>query len=100
MSNTGYLITGKHLHYLLTFLNSKFIEYSFRRFYSVSLGEKGLRWLAQYMEKLPIIQPTKEIEQNLSKLLDINNYNEIDKFIYHLYNLTNEEIELIEKSIK
>ncbi|WP_172919331.1 Eco57I restriction-modification methylase domain-containing protein [Capnocytophaga canis] len=100
VSNTGYLITGKHLHYLLTFLNSKFIEYSFRRFYSVSLGEKGLRWLAQYMEKLPIIQPTKEIEQNLSKLLDINNYNEIDKFIYHLYNLTNEEIELIEKSIK
>jgi len=38
VSNTGYLITGENLDYLILFLNSKFIEFIFKKFYSVSLG--------------------------------------------------------------
>ena len=49
ISNTGYLITGQNLNYLILFLNSKVIEVAFRQFYSISLGEKGLRWLSQYV---------------------------------------------------
>ena len=54
VSNTGYLITGNDLEYLILFLNSKFVEFIFKSFYSVSLGGSGIRWLAQCIENLPI----------------------------------------------
>lgn len=43
ISNTGYLITGNNIEYLLVFLNSKFIEFSFRRFYCIVLVETATR---------------------------------------------------------
>ena len=99
VANTGYLLTGGHLKYMLALLNSKLIEFSFRRFYSISLGSEGLRWLAQYVENLPIVKPTEESENRIITLLDEKNLEEIEKFIYTLYGLTEDEIALISSSV-
>jgi hypothetical protein len=95
MLQTGYIIVGNHLNYLLALLNSKFTELSFRKFYSIELGGSGLRWLKQYVENLPIPIPTIEIEQKIEKLLHEQKYSEIDRLIYEIYNLDKEEIEFI-----
>ena len=89
ISNTGYLITGENLEYLILFLNSKFIEFIFKKFYSVSLGGTGIRWLAQCIENLPI------------PLCRDNNYlklqteEEIENYIYETFDIDQEEINLI-----
>jgi len=89
VSNTGYLITGENLDYLILFLNSKFIEFIFKKFYSISLGGTGIRWLAQCIENLPI------------PLCQDNNYlklqteEEIENYIYETFDIDQEEINLI-----
>jgi len=89
VSNTGYLITGENLDYLILFLNSKFIEFIFKKFYSVSLGGTGIRWLAQCIENLPI------------PLCQDNNYlklqteEEIENYIYETFDIDQEDINLI-----
>jgi hypothetical protein len=97
---TGYIIVGESLKYLLSFLNSKFIEYVFRKFYSIELGGNGLRWLKQYVENIPIPKPTKEIEQQIESLIHNKDYHAIDKLIYKIYGLNEDEISLTENNQK
>lgn len=53
--NTAYLIVGKNLKYLIAFLNSNFITYAFKKYYSGGgLGKNGLRYIRNFVEKLPI----------------------------------------------
>ncbi|MGI5845960.1 MAG: Eco57I restriction-modification methylase domain-containing protein [Alphaproteobacteria bacterium] len=94
ISNTAYLLTGKHLHYLLRFLNSKIIEFVFRNYYSISMGT-GLRWLNQYVITLPIIIPSKEVEKELLSLSELN----IEKYIANLYHLSDSEMQFISDSV-
>ena len=89
VSNTGYLITGKNLDYLILFLNSKFIEFAFKKFYSVSLGGSGIRWLAQCIENLPI-----PLCQD-SNYLKLQTEEEIENYIYETFDIDQEEINLI-----
>ena len=89
VSNTGYLITGKNLEYLILFLNSKIIEFVFKKFYSVSLGSTGIRWLAQCIENLPI-PFVKDTDYEKLKTEE-----EIEKYVGLAYNLSQEEINLI-----
>lgn len=92
---TGYIIVGDNLNFLLTFLNSKLLEWAFRRYYSIELGGSGLRWLKQYVEILPI--PKNHIKENdLETFLQSKEYDKIDKLIYSIYGLTEEEINFIE----
>lgn len=100
VANTGYLLTGKHLKFLLALLNSKLIEFSFRQFYSITLGTEGLRWLAQYVENLPIVKPTELSRNRIITLLDEKNLQEIEWFVYTLYGLTEDEIAFISSSAK
>lgn len=89
ISNTGYLITGDDLEWLNIILNSKFIENCFRKFYSISLGETGLRWLSQYIINLPIIKPSSSTQiENLTEE-DVNNY------LFRIYGLSDNEINAI-----
>ncbi len=92
---TGYIIVGKHLNYLLAFLNSKLIEWVFRKFYSIELGGSGLRWLKQYIENLPIPKPNQISENKLKSLLLLKEYNKIDEYIYEIFKLNPEEINFI-----
>ena len=89
VSNTGYLITGNDLEYLILFLNSKFVEFIFKSFYSVSLGGSGIRWLAQCIENLPI-PFVKDSDYKKLKTEE-----EIEKYIYKKYDLSEEEINYI-----
>ena len=107
VSNTGYIVTGKDIKYLFALLNTKFIEFCFRNFYSISMGATGVRWLSQYISNLPIVKPF-ESAQHLVNLIDkiielkTNNYDtsmlekEIDDIVYSSYGITEEEIKIIE----
>ena len=39
ISNTAYMVTGKNIDSLILLLNSKLIEYAFKKYYSISLGK-------------------------------------------------------------
>ena len=89
VSNTGYLITGKNLKYLILFLNSKVVEFVFKKFYSVSIGDIGIRWLAQCIENLPIPLCKNE------KYLNLRTEQDIETYVCDIYCLEQEEINYI-----
>ena len=114
-SNTAYLMTGEKLKYLLGCLNAKPIETIFRKFYvGGKLGGKGIRYLSNTLEKLPIPKPSPEQEQQMTQLVDEmialhqaqNSANQlpqiaaldekINQLVYQLYDLTPAEINIIE----
>ena len=87
-SNTAYLITGKHLDYLLKMLNSKIVEYAYKTYYATMLGSTGLRWLSQHINQLPIPIYKNTFEQNDIK---DGNVDDIDSRIANLYGLSIDE---------
>ena len=87
VSNTGYILTGPDLEYLTACLNSKIIEFCFRRFYSTSMGKAGMRWLYQYVINLPI--PSKDTS------CDFEN---IENVLIKAFHLTQEEVSWINES--
>ncbi len=73
--NTAYLIVGKNLKYLIAFLNSNFITYAFKKYYSGGgLGKNGLRYIRNFVEKLPIKPYENEIylEDKVTEILATN----------------------------
>lgn len=93
---------------LLTILNSKLFAWYTHKKYWVPDHPKHLSLKKANMEKLPIVPRTEEQKTELSNLarqildasdshrtLDIET--EIDRLIYHLYELTPREIDSIEK---
>jgi type II restriction/modification system DNA methylase subunit YeeA len=110
--NTSYFIVGERLKYLLGLLNSKLIKFCFINFYQ-SGGIEGEITL-QALEKIPISIPKKNIEEKISKITeDIFNMkkqnpaadstsleSEIDHLVYELYGLSEEEIAVVEDSVK
>ena len=111
INQTCYFIQNDN-PYLLGILNSKLIFYYMQSLAS-SLGDGAFRWIKQYIEKLPIPKITKSnqalcdeivalVEQILeSKAKDSSSdtgklESKIDKLVYNLYNLTNEEINMID----
>ena len=93
ISNTGYLITGNNLSYLIKLLNSKIVEYAYKCFYGTLLGDKGLRWLSQHIVKLPI--PLYEDTTMQKQIINSNDSNIIEMYICKLYGLNVKEIEYI-----
>jgi adenine-specific DNA-methyltransferase len=117
---TAFLMTGSHLRYLCGLLNSKPVELFFKQYYAGGgLGEEGYRYKKAFLEKLPIPPITSEnrslvrrIELLVSRILarkrllarkrrnphastrDLEGA--IDELVYRLYDLTDDEIRLIE----
>ena len=104
---------GKNLKYLLAILNSKLGEWYFNQITTTS-GMGTNRWKKYKIELLPI-KDIPETEQQpiitlVEKILAIKKATpsvstveleaEIDKLVYGLYGLTDEEINIIEQSIK
>ncbi|TLD83270.1 hypothetical protein LS70_005865 [Helicobacter sp. MIT 11-5569] len=98
--------------YLCALLNSRLIYFYMQQIAS-SLGEGAFRWIKQFIEKLPIVKITKSNQQIadsivalVDKILSIKAKDsttntsklesEIDNLVYKLYNLTNEEIKIVE----
>ncbi|MGT0086783.1 type IIG restriction enzyme/methyltransferase [Helicobacter pylori] len=111
---TSFILTGEHLRYLLGMLHSKLITFAFKTFYAGGgLGESGYRYKKAFIERLPIPQITEKNQELADKITDgakailkakekdpkANTQElekEIDALVYQLYNLTDEEIKIIE----
>ncbi|GAA8399040.1 class I SAM-dependent DNA methyltransferase [Helicobacter pylori] len=111
---TSFILTGEHLRYLLGMLHSKLITFAFKTFYAGGgLGESGYRYKKAFIERLPIPQITPKNQELAHKITDCAERilkskekdpkantqeleKEIDALVYQLYNLTDEEIKIIE----
>ena len=96
-------------YYLMGILNSKAIK-----FFLITIAETSgmgtTRWINEHIKNFPIPSPDKENEKNLinsvkkmiqatheNKIESVDKINEeIDKLVYKLYDLTPEEIDLVE----
>jgi hypothetical protein len=87
--NTSYILTGKHLDYLIHWLNSPTIAWIFKNFYASGLGGKGYRYLKQFIENLPIPLP------NNNDNIDNIKYNDDDTLIQKRLGLNSQEIKFI-----
>ena len=108
-NNTIYMISGEDLKYINGVLNSKIIEWYFPLI-TPRLGEKGQRFFKIFTENIPIPKISEKEQQPIVSLVDkilqtkAKNPNadtsgferQIDLLVYKLYNLTEEEINLIE----
>jgi type II restriction/modification system DNA methylase subunit YeeA len=112
---TAFLMTGKNLKYIIGLLNSNPVAFIFKTFYAGGgLGDEGYRYKKAFLEQLPLPPLTpqnqplaNQIVQLVDKILKVKNQNpeadtsqlerEIDKLVYKLYGLTEEEIKLIEE---
>ncbi len=112
---TSFILTGEHLRYLLGMLHSKLITFAFKTFYAGGgLGESGYRYKKAFIERLPIPKITPQNQELARKITDCAEAileakekdpkantqkleKEIDALVYQLYNLTDEEIKIIEE---
>ena len=115
--DTTRILTGKNLTYLLGILNSTFFLFAFKNYYAGGhLGSKGDRFKSEFMKSFPIPPITEanqglvaEIENKVDEIIaakdadpnaDTSNLeNEIDKLVYGLYDLTDDEIAIVEGSV-
>jgi adenine-specific DNA-methyltransferase len=113
VSNTAYIMTGTHLRYLLGYLNSRLNEITYSRWYCTKLGSSGTRWLNQHVLSIPVPPITPEnqslvsqIESLVDQILARKRGNPpadtreleraIDDIVYRLYDLSPDEIRLVE----
>ena len=106
---TTFLMTGEKLKFLLGILNSKVSEWYFNLI-GTTTGMGTNRWKKYKIELLPIKVPSEEqeteIEKKVNKILALKKVDstaatsalesEIDHLVYQLYNLTEEEVNIIE----
>ena len=97
MANTGYILTGKHISYLVAFLNSSLFKYCYRENFQALFGG-ARRMLKMYIEKIPVKEVSDEVDAEFHTLVqDIQaDYSDekakvIDQKIFDLYGLTPEE---------
>ena len=110
---TTFLMTGEKLKFLLAILNSKVSEWYFNLI-GTTTGMGTNRWKKYKIELLPIKiasqDQEKEIEILVNQILAMKKQNpsastkdlenQIDELVYQLYELTEEEIAVVENSTK
>lgn len=108
---TTFLMTGEKLKFLLAILNSRVSEWYFNLI-GTTTGMGTNRWKKYKIEMLPIKIPTEnqedEIEKLVNSIVQTKKHNpsadttaleaQIDQLVYQLYDLTEEEIEIIENA--
>jgi type II restriction/modification system DNA methylase subunit YeeA len=115
---TSFLMTGNSIKYICGLLNSNPVSYFFKKWYAGGgLGEEGYRYKKAFLENLPIPPLSssnkpivQQIEDLVDKILSAKKENknadtsewerEIDELVYKLYNLNEDEIKIIEGSVK
>ena len=103
--DTGRIITGNDIEYIITILNSNIFYFAVKNFYGGGgLGANGVRMKHTFFENFSCPIPNTEQKHFLISLLNktIDNIDnkhieiEMNKEIYSMYGLTNEEICFIE----
>ena len=103
--DTGRIITGNDIEYIITILNSNLFFFAVKNFYGGGgLGANGVRMKHTFFENFSCPIPNSEQKHFLISLLNktVNNIDnkhieiEMNKEIYSMYGLTNEEICFIE----
>ena len=106
---TNFIMTGENLKYIMAVLSSKLGFYIFYNFYSeITLGDVGFQYRKSSLEEFPIPEVDKKTEKEIINLvekiiegkkkgIDTRELEgEIDKIVYTLYDLTIEEINIVE----
>ena len=103
-NDTGRIIVGNQLPFILGVLNSKLFFYAVKKFYSGGvLGEHGIRMKHTFFGNFPCLSYNKQIEnaaKELSHKLNTNTADKTDKLIFSAYSLTKEEISEIQGEFK
>ena len=95
--DTGRIITGNDIKYLIAILNSKLFFFAIKNFYGGGgLGETGVRMKHTFFEKFSCPFFYTEMKQQIEKLLQNKDYKGIDKLVYDIYKLDKDEIEFID----
>ncbi|MHB8335804.1 MAG: Eco57I restriction-modification methylase domain-containing protein [Ignavibacteriaceae bacterium] len=110
LTNSAYFLTGKNLKYLLAILNSKLSDYYFFQITAKIAGGRK-RYTKQYVGQVRIPEIPEAQQKPFVNLVDIildakqqvkdttALENEIDLMVYKLYNLTYEEVKIIDTKI-
>ena len=111
LEKTCFMITGNSLKILIGLLSSTLMTFAYKHYYSGTiLGKKGYQYNKHALEKLPVVKiPTSQqssfitlVDQILAAKAANSEANttdlekEIDKLVYALYDLTSEEIAVVE----
>ena len=108
-NDTCRIITGDNLHYLVAIFNSKCWDFIFKKFYAGGgLGDEGFRYKSEFMLDTAIPEIDKKTEKEIVNLvekviegkkkgIDTREFEEeIDRLVYWLYGLSEEEVGIIE----
>ena len=102
-NDTGRIIVGSQLPFILGVLNSKLFFYAVKKFYGGGvLGEHGIRMKHTFFGNFPCLPYDKKIEDianHLSCNFDTKLAEELDRIIGESYSLTEEEISVIQKNL-
>jgi adenine-specific DNA-methyltransferase len=99
---TTFFLTGEHLQFLLCYLNSRLSEYLFSQI-GTTTGVGTIRWKKYTIEQLNV--PPKslisnyifdELSKEIKKSYSIDLEMKVNKIIYELFDLNEEEIAFIE----
>ena len=107
-----FIMTGESIHFLLAVLNSKLVSWCMR-YISPTSGMGVLQWKKAYVKELPIPRISEAAQRPFvalaKKITAAKAANpptstremeaEIDKMVYALYDLTPDEIAIIESSV-
>ena len=115
LDKTCFMITGSDLKILVGLLSSTLMTFAYKRYCSGTvLGAKGYQYNKHALEKLPVVKIPASQQQSFIRLvdqiLDVKQTdpdsdvsaleNEIDNLVYELYNLTPEEVRIVEKATR
>jgi len=98
-NNAANILTSESidLEYLIAFLNSKLFEWYFKKIVFIEVEGGGIQMFNTVMERVPIIKNlTNEAENKIKKMLQKEDYQEIDKLVSEIYKLDINEMEFIE----
>lgn len=113
LTNSAYFMTGENLKYLLAVLNSKLADFYFFKITAQIAGGRK-RYTKQYVGKVPIPKIPSVDQQSFENLVnqtliakksnpqaDTSELEaEIDRLVYELYELTEDEIAIIDESMR
>ena len=89
-----HFFTGNHLKFLCAILNSKLFSW----FMYLIIGDTagGNAGNSDNIRNLTIPKPNRELEIQIERLIKSEQYREIDKVVYKLYDISEQEIAFID----